>query len=237
MNFFQKKILKESEKKKTKLILNLQTGMPITSAKDQAALLDIAYKLCRDTRRYITGVKINRLFADAVGFLNVKMLTKEIKLPFIADFRCADVASASVGTARQAFNAGFEAITMHGFVGAEPLQEVMKNFSDKGVLMIVDMAHPSSTEFIQPNMENMCMLAKNLGVAGVVAPRTKPHQFRQIRTIVGKDILIFGSGLGGEVPAHGDAIRAGADFETVGTFLTAKDPAEEVIKLVEQMRE
>lgn len=237
MNFFQKKILKESEKKNTKILLNLQTGMPVTSEKDQEALIEMAYQICRNTRKYIAGVKINRLFADAVGFLNVKLLTKEIKLPFIADFRCADVAPAVVGTARQAFDSGFDAITVHGFTGAEPIQAVMKNFSDKGVLVIVGMAHRSASDFIQPNIDNMCMLAKSLGVAGVVLPRTRPDEIRQVRTIVGDDILVFGSSLGGETAAHGDAIRAGADFETVGTFLTAKDPAEEIIKLVEEMRE
>ena len=235
---FRAKILKEAETKDTRLILNLDISMQINSQDDQAALLERAFQICRSTKDYLAAVKTNRQFADAVGLLNVRKLIEEMKMPFIADFKIADIDNTAVQIASNAYFTGYDAIIMHAFVGRDPIQAVMKEFPNLGIIAVVAMTHPGAKEFILPNTPAMCKLAKEVGVAGVIAPGNKPEHIKPIREAVGNEILLLCPGLGAQGGVYGDALRAGADFEMVGrSIFDAKDPAEEALKIMEQMRE
>ena len=90
-NEFQKRILKDAWKKETNLVFNLDISKPISSERDQQNLLQQSFQICRGLRKYVAAIKVNRPLIDAVGLYPIKQLIKEVKVPFIADFKLADI--------------------------------------------------------------------------------------------------------------------------------------------------
>jgi orotidine-5'-phosphate decarboxylase len=237
MNAFQKKLLREADKKKSRVILSLDMAVAVNNKKDQEVLLERAFEVCKGVRKYIVGVKVTRSFADAVGIRSFKPLMKVAKVPFIADYKMADISPVCLWTAKNSFTAGFEAMTVHAFIGREPISALLKEFPDKGVLVVTDMAHPSASEFMLPVFDRACALAKDVGATGIVMPRVYADKIPKIREIIGKDTWIFVAGMGSPESFYGRGLRAGADFEVIGrTIRRAKDPEERMIEILEEIR-
>ncbi|MBS3060554.1 MAG: orotidine 5'-phosphate decarboxylase [DPANN group archaeon] len=233
-NEFQKRILKDAWKKETNLVFNLDISKPISSERDQQNLLQQSFQICRGLRKYVAAIKVNRPLIDAVGLYPIKQLIKEVKVPFIADFKLADITYINNIIAEHAFNVNFSAITAHAFIGSDPIQAMMKEFPNKGIILVVTQEEANS-EFLAPNLIPLSMLAKDLGAAGVTVPSARPDDITQVRSFVGDDILIFAANTQGN---YGEAVKAGANFETIGRAIyNAPDPAEAALTIMERIRE
>lgn len=235
MNVFGQKLARLVEKRDSRLIFNLDISIQINSEPDQQVLLERAFQICRDIEDLIVAVKVGRPFIDAVSLFKIPQLMDEIDVPFIADYKLADVDTNSAWAARHAFVAGFDAVTTHVFPGSEPLKYLVSEFKTKAVLAVVDMPIKSAAEIIKPKTVHMCKLAKKAKAFGVLA---SPDQvmIKKIRKAVGS-MPIFCSGFRMEEKNFGQAIAAGADYEMVGRAIyNSKDPRETAERILERLR-
>ncbi len=245
MQNFKNKLLKTAKKNNTRLIFNLDISAEIdflnfnkTEKEKLEKLKNNSLEILDEISDYIAAVKINRPFTDAVGLEFIKNL-KQFNLPLIADFKLADIDNTSKWISRHAFNAGFDAIIAHAFTGEDSISAIVDvaTEKDKGVILVVNMSHPGSREFITPNSDAMCEIAKKFSVSGVVAPATRPGEISRVREIIGNEILILSPGVGAQGGSVGGAIAAGADFEMVGRIIyNSENPGDATKKISMELK-
>lgn len=212
---FNEKILKSSKERNSKIIYNLDT--------------EKALRIFDEIQEYFAAVKINRTLIDEFGFGILKEL-KKYDIPLIADFKIADIPYTSKILAKNAKNAGFDAITVHAFVGSDSILAV-KEIIDP--ILVVAMSHEGAKEFLSQHIEDFCKLALNLNISAVVAPATRTEEIKKVREIL-KDVLILSPGVGTQGGKYGDALKAGANFEMIGRALyESNDPKKEILKILQ----
>ena len=236
MSYFKKFLLASAQKHNSRLIFNLDISAGVIfmdlNYLEKSKIEDLkfdAISMLNEIKPYVSAIKINRQFTDVAGLCFISELL-DYNIPLIADFKIADIDSTSSKIASNAFNAGFDAVICHGFVGKDPLEAVCQVARDmeRGVIVVVSMSHPGSRYFINPNSEKIAELVKSMGsekIDGVVAPATFPGEIKKLRNILGDDILIMSPGVGAQGANPGDAISHGADFEMVGRAIyNAQEP-------------
>jgi len=215
---FSEKILNRANKINSRLIFNLDTEKGIK-------ILDKIYP-------YIAGCKINRTLVDVIGMNEIKKIIANYPdLIFIADFKIADIPYTNEILAKNAKDTGFDAITVHAFVGSDAIMAVKRNID---VIVVVAMSHEGAKEFISKNIKKFCELTLNLNIDAVVAPATRVKEIKKIRKILKDKSIILSPGVGVQGGNFGDAIKNGADFEMVGRAIyNGKNPektAKEIYK-------
>lgn len=212
---FYEKILNSSKERNSKIIYNLDT--------------EKALEIFDKIQEYFAAIKINRTLIDEFGFEILSKL-KKYNIPLIADFKIADVPHTNKILARNAKNAGFDAITVHAFIGSDAILAV-KEIIDP--ILVVAMSHNGSREFLSKHIENFCNLALNLNINVVVAPATKVEEIKKVREIL-KNALILSPGAGAQGGKYGNALKAGANFEMIGRGIyESEDPKKEILKILE----
>lgn len=228
---FYEKMLKSADK--SRLVFRLDISLPIAYTEDQDSLTELAYQLCGEVKDYVAAISIDSPFFLAVGPVNAEKISRKFNVPFIADFNLAETPEASLWIAEHAFNAGFDALIAHSFMGSSYLAELKHFAGSKAIIPIVGMTHSSSREFINPNTEKFCQNVKELGLKAVVGP-SSVKGIREIRKLL-PGTLIFADS---EAKTAGHYIKAGADFEMVGrTIHISKDPEETTIQLMEALKD
>jgi len=202
-------------------------------------LVEQACQLAQAVAPYVAAIKVGYPLILSSGLEVARRLRETVpEVPLIADFKVADVAHTNAQIARQAFAAGFNALIVHGFMGSDSVNAVMEEArrleGRVGVILVVDMTHPGSSQYLHPQAHRLARMARELGVTGVIAPGTSPRQVARIRSWIGPGLLIFSPGIGAQGGQPGAAIAAGADYEIVGRAVySAPDPAEAARRLAE----
>jgi len=89
---------------------------------------------------------------------------------------------------------------------------------------VTEMSHPGGATFTALHAEEMAEMGVRCGVAGFIAPATRPDRIKMIRRIAG-DLKILSPGVGAQGGSASAAISAGADYVIVGrSVYGAKDP-------------
>lgn len=208
----------------------------------ESARRDLIERACHHATAvepYIVALKLNYPLVLATGLeIAHHLKTVAPNLPLIADFKVADIDNTNAWIARHTYAAGIDAIIVQGFIGDDAIQGVLneaRNYGDRGVILVVDMSHPGSLQFIHPQTPNLAKLAVKLKVTGVIAPGTRPPHVRNIRTWVGSNTLILAPGVGAQGGKPGSAIAAGADYEIIGrSIYQAEDPAQTAKEFAKQ---
>ena len=244
MKPYREYIRESAEKNNSRLIFNLDLSAEIdfldfneTEKAKIEKLKNNSLKILNEISEYLCAVKINRPFTDVVGLEFISEL-KKFGLPLIADFKLADIDNTNRLIARNAFNAGFDAVIAHAFTGEDSVKAVLDaaQEKEKGVILVVNMSHPGSKKFITPNSIEMAEMAKKLNACGVVAPATRPEEIMGVRDTVG-EMLIFAPGVGAQGGKPGDAIAHGADFEMVGrSIYNAENPEKAASRIQNALR-
>lgn len=184
---------------------------------------------------HVAGVKINYPLFLSLGPDYIYKLLQEIEAPVIADFKVADISNTARLIADQGFGLGFDALIAHPFIGYEGgLDGLFEQAAkwNKGIILVINMSHPGSKQFITPSTPEFSQLATTYGADGVIAPATRLEEVSQARTMIGEDILLLTPGIGAQGGQPGQSVKAGADFEIVGrSIYTATEPgraAEEI---------
>ena len=147
-------------------------------------------------------------------------------LPLIMDAKLADIDNSNKMKAEFYFSKEYDAIICHGFPGQKAVEAVIKvaNEQGKGVFLLTAMTSPGHM-FDSWTIEKLARMAKELDVAGVIAPGNQYSILRKVRRIIGPEILILSPGIGVQGGDAEKAFVAGTDFAIIGRqFLEAEDP-------------
>lgn len=145
----------------------------------------------------------------------------------IADFKVADIPNTNRLICEEVFAAGFDAVIVHGFTGADAVQACVETARAHGgsTYVVAEMSHPGAVEFFHAGIaERIAGLAVACGADGIIAPATRPDRVKALRAIVGnRTIYSPGVGAQGGTP---EAVAGDADGIIVGRMIyEARDPA------------
>ncbi len=183
--------------------------------------LDLAAELSGAEGNF--AIKVGRPLEMHAGIRILAMLKDASGLPVIYDGKIADIPYISERIASNAYDAGADAVIVHGFVGSDVVRAV-QHLGKGDVIAVIEMTHPGSDEFIQPASERIAAMVHRLGVDGVVLPATKLERVRHLAQIV-KGAYIIAPGIKAQGASPGDAIANGADYEVVGRAIyNAREP-------------
>jgi len=243
MKNFKRKISTRSDGVNSQLIFALDLSLPLysLSSSERKEKRDQLYKRALSTLKsvedHVAAVKINYPLLLSLGPDLTSDLLDEVEIVGIADFKVADIDNTSRWIGKQAMEMGFDAIIAHPFVGFEKgLSGLFEEVRDHegGVILVINMSHPGSSQFITPNAEKLAEFARERDADGVIAPATRPEEVSQARSWIGSDVLMLTPGIGAQGGKPGDAIAAGADFEIVGRAIyQAENPGESAKEIKE----
>jgi orotidine-5'-phosphate decarboxylase len=211
-------------RKKTRLILALDV-----TEKNKAVSISKA------AEEHVDAIKVGYPLVLGAGLGIINKISKFA--PVIADFKVADIPNTSHIICSQAFEAGANAVIVHGFTGRDSLLECVKTGKEYNgeIFVVTEMSHPGAVEFMAPKTLEIAALAVECRASGVVAPATRPERIKQIRNIVGK-LTIISPGVGAQGASASDAIKAGADYIIVGrTIYNSKTPRKEAEKIAKEI--
>ena len=208
-----------------------------------------AAEIAYDVKDYIEMVKISYPIIIRNGPEVIKRIKEASQLPLLACFKIADIPEISRRIMKETIHQGADGVTIHGFVGRKSIEECVKLANEFGVetYVVTEMSHDDADYFLNRKLltqisEKIAIVAKELGVTGIVAPATKPQRVKRFRAIVGPNMIIISPGIGAQGGKVGDAVLAGADYEIIGrNIYTASNPKKKArelyLTLQERLRE
>lgn len=200
--------------------------------------VDRAIDIATKTSEYVDAIKVGLPLALTTGLCIIDKIRKHTDSPVIADIKIGDIPEIAAELARTCFDMGFDAITVHGFVGPTAIEDcVFESNGLKDVIVITEITHQDAEKFMQPVSEAIASMAKRSGASGIQAPGTRPERVRLFRRIVGDGMLIVACGIGAQGGQLGSAIEAGADFEIIGRMIyNAADPKSVAKEISQKLR-
>ena len=181
------------------------------------------------------AIKVGRPLEMQAGYKIISEIKKASQLPVVYDGKIADIPYISSSIARIAYEAGADAVIVHGFVGQDVIKSILDlNMGD--VIVVISMTHQGSSQYIDFAAKNMADMVNALGVNGVVLPATKPDLTSCLVSILKENVYIMSPGIKAQGAEVGDAIKAGADYEIIGRAIynapNPKEKAEEFYKKI-----
>lgn len=160
--------------------------------------LDAVKQLLEEISGQINTVKIGYPLVLSEGLKSITEIKEEYGFNIIADFKVADIPETNQKIADLTFQAGADAIIVHGFVGSDSVQVCLDVAEDYGreVFLLTEMSHPGAKEFIQGVSLNIACMGLDMGIKNYVAPSTRPDRLEKIRKIVGDEAFIISPGVG-----------------------------------------
>ena len=209
--------------KKTRIVVALD----VTSEEE-------ALQVARDLNGAVDAIKIGYPLILNCGMDILKKVKEVANLPIIADLKVADIGNTAEMIVCAAVENGADYVIVQGFVGSDMAKTCLE--VTPNIIMVTEMSHPGATEFIQKHTEELCKMAKEVGVAGIVAPATRPERLRMIRGIL-PNLTIFSPGVGAQGGKASEAVDAGADFLIIGRAIyQAQDPKNAVKQIIEEIK-
>lgn len=234
---FRHRLMDEAEDKNTRLMFNLDLSIPIHENIDQSTAIQVAVDTIEEIDDLIAGVMVNRSFGDAVGILGVEEVIKRFDIPFIADYNLCDIDRNVLWMASELYEAGFEAITLPGFIGEEPIKAIQDEFPGEGLVITLSLPHEDKSRFMDQSFEDTAKMANELRVDGVDIAGNRLEDLKRANKLVNEDILVFCNGFGEGKASPGDCLDKEGDFEVVGREIyESKDARETAIRIVEEQR-
>lgn len=194
-----------------------------------------AMEVVRKVSDLIDAVKINWPLVMSQGPDVINDLSEIADV--ICDFKVADIPNTVRLIVGNAVSRGASAVIVHAFVGGDSLSEAVRVAGrDAEIYAVTEMSHPGGLMFTAPNAEAMAVLGVECGVAGFIAPATRPDRIRAIRAIIG-DRKILSPGVGAQGGSAASAISAGADYVIAGRAIYGSDDPRSVAEaLCEEIR-
>ena len=216
--------------------------------------------IIEETHEYASAYKPNSAFYEARGDKGMRELKMTIEylqenypdIFTILDAKRADIGNTNSGYVEAIFDwLGFDAITLHPYLGEEALQPFLDR-KDKGCIVLCRTSNSGAGEFQDLTFENKPLWQivaekvfydwnKNDNCMLVVGA-TYPEEMKKIRSIVGDmTFLVPGIGAqGGDIKA---VLNAGLNRDKLGLIINSsrgiifsENPKKEAQKLCEEIR-
>jgi len=110
----------------------------------------------------------------------------------------ADIPETNKNISDITFQAGADALIVHGFVGEDSVHACLDSAEkhDKNIFLLTEMSHPGASMFMEKSSDDIAKMGVKLGINKFVAPATKLDHLEKIRSIVGLDSFIIAPGVG-----------------------------------------
>jgi uridine monophosphate synthetase len=218
-------------------------------------------RLIRATLPHAAAFKPNAAFFEALGPEGVGVLREVIaaipdEVPVILDAKRGDIASTAEAYAVACFDVlGADAVTLHGYLGAESVTPFTKN-PERGVFVLARTSNPGAGEIqdllvtgadgttarlFEVVAERACGWSEHDNV-GLVVGATRPDDVAAVRARV-PSAWILAPGVGAQGGDLAATVRAGRRADGLGILVNASrglsrsaDPGSAAAELVAQMR-
>lgn len=157
-----------------------------------------ALNIVDNVSKYINTIKVGYPLVLSEGPESITFIKENFDCKVIADFKVADIPETNEKIANMTFEAGADAIIVHGFVGEDSVQACMDSAKiyHKEVFLLTEMSHPGASMFIKEHTEEIARMGVRMGITNYVGPSTKLDRLEKIRNIIGKDSFLISPGVG-----------------------------------------
>ncbi|MDP3066583.1 MAG: orotidine-5'-phosphate decarboxylase [Methanobacteriaceae archaeon] len=160
--------------------------------------MERAIKVVEAVSDDLNTIKIGYPLVLAQGLESIGFIKDKFDCQIIADFKVADIPETNQKIADLTFQAGADAIIVHGFVGEDSAQACLNSAQENGkdIFLLTEMSHPGASRFIQPVAEDIAQMGVDIGITNFVGPSTKLHRLGKIRNIIGPESFLISPGVG-----------------------------------------
>ncbi len=184
---------------------------------------DSAFSILDEVADQVDVIKFNYPLILREGINLLGETKKRYGRPVFADFKVADVPVTNNRIIKLCEEEGVDAVMLHGFIGVEALRRAKKVADKLGLFLVTQLTSPGGADFFEPHWKKFAELAVVMELEGVQAPGNRPQVVKQVREIVGDELVIVSCGIGAQGGKYGGAIAAGADFEIIGRDIYRAD--------------
>ncbi|MDR0522965.1 MAG: orotidine-5'-phosphate decarboxylase [Candidatus Methanoplasma sp.] len=171
---------------------------------------------------FIDAVKVNWPLVLSAGPEVITRLSEISEV--VCDFKVADIPNTARLIVEGAVSRGASAVIVHAFTGRDSLEAAVAAAGAAEIYAVTEMSHPGGAEFTALHAEEMAEMGAECGVAGFIAPATRPERIAMIKKASGGG-KILSPGAGEQGGSASAAIMAGADHVIVGrSIYKAADP-------------
>jgi orotidine-5'-phosphate decarboxylase len=208
-----------------------ETGLILALDETNAAK---AVRIAEAVSDKVDAIKVNWPLILSAGPEVITTLSEITEV--ICDLKVADVPNTVRLIVEGAVSRKASAVIVHAFTGEDSLKEAVSAAGRAEIYAVTEMSHPGGRTFTAIHAEEMAEMGVRCGVAGFIAPATRPDRIKMIRSMIGdRKILSPGAGAQGGSPSA--AISAGADHVIVGRAIyEAKDPASAASSIADEIR-
>ncbi len=162
--------------------------------------LEKAIEVVDAVKKEINTVKIGYPLVLGQGLDTISTIKNEFSCQVIADFKVADIPETNRKIVDLTFQAGADAVIVHGFVGADSAQACMDSAHKNGgeVFLLTEMSHPGALKFIKPVSLEIARMGVKLGIRNFVGPSTRLDRLEKIRRIIGSGSFLISPGVGAQ---------------------------------------
>ena len=208
---------------------------------------DTGLILALDETDAVRALKVAAAVSDQVDAIKVnwplilsagpEIITKLSEISdVICDLKVADIPNTVRLIVEEAVARNASGVIVHAFTGEDSLREAVSAAGKADIFAVTEMSHPGGAKFTAQHAEEMAEMGVRCGVAGFIAPATRPERIKAIRKIVGNR-LILSPGVGAQGGSVSSAMSAGADYVIAGrTIYGAEDPASAASLIREELR-
>lgn len=191
------------------------------------------------TKDLVCAFKPNSAFYEANGpdgLLELKNTCDYIHevapgIPIILDAKRADIGNTNLGYVEYAFEyLGVEAITLHPYMGRESLVPFLA-CEDKGIIILCRTSNPGAGEFQDISVGEKKLyhiVAEKVhdewdanNNCALVTGGTYPEEIREIRDIVGEEMLFLVPGIGAQGGDLESTVKAGCNSKGEGIIVNS----------------
>ncbi|CDG64764.1 MAG: orotidine-5-phosphate decarboxylase [Methanobacterium sp.] len=199
--------------------------------------MDQARKLLDEISDYLDTIKIGYPLVLAEGLEAVTQVKEEYNCKIITDFKVADIPATNQKIAEVTFQAGADAIIVHGFVGPDSVDSCVESAKKHGkeVFLLTEMSHPGASQFLQPVSMDIARMGVDMGIQNYVGPSTRLDRLEKIRNIIGEDSFLISPGVGTQGGNPKDTLNF-ADALIIGrSIYLAPDPVESLESIIDSI--
>lgn len=148
--------------------------------------------------KYLDTIKIGYPLVLSEGPESITFIKENFDCKVIADFKVADIPETNEKIANLTFEAGADAIIVHGFVGEDSAKACIDSAKlyNKEIFLLTEMSHPGASMFLQPHAEDIAQMGVKMDITNYVGPSTKLDRLKKIRNVIGKNSFLISPGVG-----------------------------------------
>ncbi len=160
--------------------------------------MEEALNIVESVSKYLDTIKIGYPLVLSEGPESITFIKENFDVKVIADFKVADIPETNEKIANLTFEAGADALIVHGFVGEDSAKACMDSAKiyKKEIFLLTEMSHPGAAMFLQPHAEDIAHMGVKMGIKNYVGPSTKLDRLKKIRNVIGNESFLISPGVG-----------------------------------------